>query len=191
MARVKVEAGSGISGISGRVGNLVFRMSADGTTYLQQAPAGKKQPGSAAQQEYRRVFGVAARYGREQQASAEGRAYYQPFVQPGRFGSVYRTALADFTKPPQLLAAETGSYQGQMGELLRVQAHKPCGVTSVRVQVLAATGQVLEEGEAGPVGDNWWAYKTQQTHQVAAAQQLRILAQDQPGNEVEMVVDLK
>ena len=186
-----MEAGSGISGFSGRVGNLVFRMSADGNTYLQQAPVGKKRPGSAAQQEYRRMFGVAAKYGREQQASAEGRAYYQPFVQPGRFGSVYRTALADFTKPPRLLTVEADSYHGQAGEHLRVQVHKPCGVTLVKVQVLAADGQVLEEGEAGPVGDDWWAYETQQTHPGAAAQQLRVLAQDRPGNEAELVADLK
>lgn len=190
MARVKMEEGSGIAGISGRVGNLVFRMSADGNTYLQQAAAGKKRPGSEAQQQYRRIFGVAARYGREQQASAEGRAYYQPFVQPGRFGSVYRTALADFTKPPQLLAVEANGYQGQMGEHLRAQAYKPCGVTSVKVQVLDATRQVLEEGEAEPIGDNWWAYRTQQAHPAAAAQQLRVLAYDRPGNEAELVVNL-
>ena len=137
------------------------------------------------------MFGVAAKYGREQQASAEGRAYYQPFVQPGRFGSVYRTALSDFTKPPRLLTVEANNYHGQIGEHLRVQAYKPCGVTSVQVQVLAADGQVLEEGEAGSVGDNWWVYETQHTHPVAAAQQLRVLAQDRPGNEAELVVDLK
>jgi hypothetical protein len=112
-------------------------------------------------------------------------------VQPGRFGSVYRTALADFAKPPRLLTVEVDSYHGQVGEHLRVQAHKPCGVTSVKVQVLAADGQVLEEGEAGLIGDDWWVYKTQQTHPVAAVQQLRVLAQDRPGNEAELVADLK
>jgi hypothetical protein len=41
MARVKLEAGMGmgILGLSGRVGNLVFRTMADGQTYAQQAPA--------------------------------------------------------------------------------------------------------------------------------------------------------
>ena len=125
MARVKIEAGSGIAGLSGRVGNLVFRMSADGDTYVQQAPAGRKQPGSAAQQAYRRKFGDAARYRREQAASAEGRAYYQPFVQPGRFGSVYRTALADFAKPPQVLAVSAEDYYGQAGEHLRIRRTSP------------------------------------------------------------------
>lgn len=72
MARVKLEAGTGIAGISGRIGNLVFRVSADGTTYVQQAPTTARGPGSAAQQQYRQRFGAAARYGRSQQASAEG-----------------------------------------------------------------------------------------------------------------------
>lgn len=190
MARVKIERGSGIAGLSGRIGNLVFRMSADGSTYVQQAPAGKKRPGSAAQQEHRRKFGAAAKYGREQQASAEGRAYYEPFVQPGRFGSVYRTALADFAKPPQLLAVEAEGYQGQANGHLRIQAHKPCGVAAVCVRILDATGQVLEEGTAAPTGADWWTYATQLTHPAAAARQLQVLARDRPGNEADLVVDL-
>lgn len=191
MARVKLEAGSGIAGLSGRVGNLIFRLSAEGRTYVQQAPASKKRPASAAQQAHRRRFGAAARYGREQQASAEGRAYYQPFVQPGRFGSVYRTALADFAKPPQLLAVEADAYYGQAGAYLRMQAHKPCGVVAVRVQVLDAAGQVLEQGAAKPETADWWAYITQQTHPAGAARQLQVLALDRPGNEAALTIDLK
>ncbi|SET76029.1 hypothetical protein [Hymenobacter actinosclerus] len=191
MARVKIEAGSGIAGLSGRVGNLVFRMSADGDTYVQQAPASSKQPGSAAQQAHRRKFGDAARYGREQAASAEGRSYYQPFVQPGRFGSVYRTALADFAKPPQLLAVEADDYQGQAGKHLRIQAHKPCGVAAVRVRVLDAAGRVLEEGAAMPECGGWWNYETQQVHPAGVSRQLQVLARDRPGNEATEIVDLK
>ncbi|OWP61755.1 hypothetical protein CDA63_17810 [Hymenobacter amundsenii] len=191
MARVKMEAGSGIAGLSGRVGNLVFRMGAEGTTYVQQAPTGKKRPGSAAQQEHRRKFGAATVYGRQQQACIEGRAYYQPFVQAGNFGSVYRTALADFAKPPQLLAVEVGNYCGQVGHPLRVQAKKPCGVVAVWVRILDVAGQMLEEGAAAPENADWWSYKTQQTHPAAAIRQLQALARDRPGNEAELVVDLK
>lgn len=49
MARVKLKAGTSIAGLSGRVGNLVFRVSAEGTTYVQQAPTAAQGPGSAAQ----------------------------------------------------------------------------------------------------------------------------------------------
>lgn len=185
-----MEPDSGIAGLSGRVGNLVFRMGADGNTYVQQAPVSKKRPGSAAQQEHRRKFGAAARYGREQSASAEGQAYYTPFVQPGRFGSVYRTALADFAKPPQLLAVEADDYHGQAGDYLWIRAHKPCGVAAVWVRVLDAAGLVLEEGDATLVEADWWTYVTRRTHPVAAARQLRVLAQDRPGNEAEVIVDL-
>ncbi|SDY70660.1 hypothetical protein [Hymenobacter psychrophilus] len=189
MARVKMELGSGIAGLSGRIGNLVFRIGADGTTYAQQAPSSRKRPGSAAQQQHRKRFGAAAAYGRTQQASAEGRAYYQPFVAAGRFASVYRVALADYLKPPQLRAVEAGGYHGQAKARLRIQACNPCGVAAVWVSGLNATGQVLEEGLAAPEEADWWVYQT--THSHPAARQLQVAAQDRPGNTAEIVVDLE
>ncbi|NVO32650.1 hypothetical protein [Hymenobacter lapidiphilus] len=191
MARVKMEAGSGIAGLSGRIGNLVFWMSADGTTYVQQAPTIKKRPGSAAQQQYRKRFRAAADYGHAQQACAEGRAYYQPFVQPGRFASVYSMALADFLKPPQLLAVEADGYHGQTGTRLRIHACNPYGVRAVWVWVLDAAGRVLEEGAAQQEGADWWAYETTQLHPATAVRQLQAVAHDRPGNEAQLTVSLE
>ncbi|MBT9393964.1 hypothetical protein KLP40_12390 [Hymenobacter sp. NST-14] len=191
MARVKLEAGTGIAGFSGRIGNLVFRMSAEGTTYVQQAPAPGSGPGSAAQQHYRRHFGAAARYGRAQQASAAGRAYYQPFVRPARFASVYSVALADFLKPPQIVAVEVGAYRGQAGEQLRIQAHDPYGVTAVRLVLRDAAGRELEQGEAEPEEGGWWSYTTICSHLPGAVRQVVVTARDRPGNAAELVVDLE
>jgi hypothetical protein len=135
MARIKLEAATGIASISGRVGNLVFRIAADGQMYAQQAPAlTKKRVSSAAQQWRKGIFREAVAYGNGQKASAEGRAYYQPHVRPGSFGSEYSMALADYTTQPEVLAVEAGSYQGQAGAGWWVQAHDPYGVVAVRVQ---------------------------------------------------------
>ncbi|MDJ0364569.1 hypothetical protein QMK33_05345 [Hymenobacter sp. H14-R3] len=190
MARVKMVEGSGIAGISGRIGNLVFRMSADGVTYAQQA-AGKKGPPSAAQQQHQTDFKAAAAYGREQQGSAEGRAYYQPYVQPARFGSVYSMALSDFSKPPQLLVVEADGYRGQAGAVLRVRAHKPCGVVAVQVRVLDKAGQVLEHGEATHEAGDWWTCATRATHPEAAAWQVQAIAWDRPGKTAELAIMLE
>ncbi len=191
MARVKLEAGTGIASLSGRVGNLVFRTMADGQTYAQQAPAPVRRPGSAAQQQWRKgTFREAVAYGKAQQASAEGRAYYQPHVQPGKFGSVYSMALADYTKPPQVLAVEAAGYRGQAEAQLRVRAHDPFGVAAVRVQLLNEAGQVLEEGEAAAADDDWWHYSTRQAHPTGAVRQVRVLALDRPGNRTEYLLNL-
>lgn len=192
MARVKLEVGMGIAGLSGRVGNLVFRTTADGQTYAQLAPARTKRPGSAAQQQWRRgTFREAVAYGKAQQASADGRAYYQPHVRPGSFGSVYSMALADYTKSPLVLTIEAAAYHGQAGAQLQVRAHDPFGVVAVRVQVLDVAGQVLEEGIAEALGEDWWHYLTRQAHVAGAVRQLRALATDRPGNVAEYVLDLE
>lgn len=192
MARVKLEPGAGIASLSGHIGNLVFRTTADGQTYAQQAPAPVKRPGSAAQQQWRRgIFKSGVKYSNAQKRDPEGIAYYVRFRRPGSFTSVYSLVLADYSKPPQVLALEAAGYQGQAGTLVRVRAHDPYGVAAVRVQVLDADGQVLEEGQAQLIADEWWAYATTQTHLADAARQLRALAYDRPGNASEALLCLK
>ena len=183
MARVTFTTESGIAGISGRVGNLVFRTTADARTYAQQAPARTKRPATPAQQQWRRgTFREAVAYGNAQKRDPAGVAYYERFKAAGSFKSVYSLALADYTKPPEVRAVEIANYRGQAGHLLRVQAHDPYGIVAVRVQVLDAAGQVLEEGEAAATGEDWWEYTTGQTHAPGMARQVRALAFDRPGN---------
>lgn len=192
MARIKLEVGAGIASISGRIGNIVFRTAADGQTYAQQAPAPGQQPGTPAQQQWRKgKFLEAVAYGNAQKRDPTGIAYYERFRQPGSFQSVYSLALADYTHPPQVLALAAAGYRGQAGAYLRVRAHDPYGVTTVRVQVLSATGLVLEEGNAEMLGDDWWQYQTRQQYPPSVARQLRALATDRPGNVGEKVLDLE
>lgn len=192
MARVKLDPKAGIASLSGRIGNLVFRTAADGQTYAQQAPAPTKQPGSAAQQQWRRgVFKSGVEYGNLQKRDPEGIAYYERFRRPGSFTSVYSLALADYSKPPQVLALEAANYRGLAGTLVRVQAHDPYGVAAVQVQVLGAAGQVLEEGKAELMAGEWWAYATTQAHPAGTVRQLRALAFDRPGNVGERMLDVK
>lgn len=183
MARVTFTEGSGIESLSGRVGNLVFRTTTDARTYVQQTPASTHRPGTPAQQQWRKgTFREAVDYGNAQKRDPAGIAYYERFRKTGSFNSVYNLALADYTKPPEVRGLELAGYRGQCGRTLRMQAHDPYGVIAVRVQVLDAAGQVLEEGEATERGEDWWEYTTQQEHAPGVAQQVHVLAFDRPGN---------
>ena len=191
MARVTFTEKSGIESMSGRVGNLVFRTTADARTYAQQAPAPARRPGTPAQQQWRKgTFREAVAYGNAQKCDPAGIAYYERFRKPGSFNSVYNLALADYTKPPEVRAVEAVNYIGQAGATLRVRAHDPYGVVAVRVQILDAAGQVLEEGEALAVAEEWWGYTTSQAHAPGTAQQVRALAFDRPGNGAAGSVEL-
>ncbi|RZK32276.1 MAG: hypothetical protein EOO63_01865 [Hymenobacter sp.] len=120
--------------------NLVFRQAADGKTYAQQAPAPEAPVCGAAG-----ASAEAKGAGRVRLGPAAGREYYQGFVPPGSFRSVYSGAMADFMKPPQVVAA---------GLELRVLARKSCRLTTMWVRLLVAAGQVLEKGAAIPAA-NW------------------------------------
>lgn len=182
---------SGIAGISGRVENLMFRTTADARTYAQQAPARTKQPGTPAQQQWRKgTFREAVAYGNAQKRDPAGIAYYEQFRVAGSFNSMYNLALADYTKPPEVRAVEIADYREQAGHSLRVRAHDPYGIVAVRVQVLDAAGQTLEEGEATATGEGWWEYITCQTHTLSSVRQVRGLAFDRPGNAAAGITEL-
>ncbi len=183
MARVIFTTDSAIASISGRIGNLVFRTTADARTYAQQAPARTKRQGTPAQQQWRKgTFREAVAYGNAQKRDPVGIAYYERFKAVGSFSSIYSLALTDYTKPPEVRAVEIADYRGLAGHPLRVQAYDPYGVVAVWVQVLDAAGQVLEEGEATASGDEWWEYITCQTHTLSSVRQVWALAFDRPGN---------
>ena len=187
MARVTFKDESGIAGMSGRVGNLVFRRAADGKTYAQQAPIPTKRKFSAAQLAHQLKLKDAAAYGQAQQRDAAGQAYYQRFVPPGSYRSVYSMAVADFMKSPQVLAVVVAAEAA--GPELRVLARKPCGVTAVWVRLLDTAGQVLEEGAATPAANDWWTYAPAQP--LGVARQVQAVARDRSGNEGTLVTDLE
>lgn len=101
MAKVKLNPL--IEGISGRMGDLVFRLSSSGKTYVTRRPDMSNVKWSKAQQANRRRFQRADAYAKAALADAELRALYEERA-ANEDRHPYRVAHCDYLKGMDLLA---------------------------------------------------------------------------------------
>lgn len=83
-----------IQGISGKVGNLVYRRMASGKTFVSRLPAKSNVPPSAAQNAHRQRFKQAAAQAKAALADPQTRAYYEAAA-AGSHKTPYNLALSD------------------------------------------------------------------------------------------------
>ena len=166
----KVKKNVVVRGVSGKVGELVFRQLKDGSTVV------------AVKQDFsRRKFseGQLAHQARMKEATLYGKgAQYHPvYVALAETSTLtgYNWAFADRMKPPVIHAVE------RVEGGIRVRASDNVGVVRVEVQVLDEAGAVLTKGEAVQTSKEVWVYATAFAGRVVAR------AWDLAGNVVEMV----
>ena len=145
----KVTKNAILEGLSGRVGNLVFRQYGNQTVVSKLPTHDPKRvptPDEAAQQA--RIKEAAAR-AKTVLATEAGRAYYEAAWQRLGKRSAYHTAIHDYFGVPEVLAV-----RWQEGRLY-IQVRNNVGVPVVRVQVGSESGEA-ESMEAAPCG--LWRY---------------------------------
>ncbi len=150
----KVENNPIVRGISGKVGNLVFRAMPDGSTYVSGVPNFDKRTFSQGQKDHQSRLKQAVAYARE---AAKSQPIYAEFAQ-GTIMSAYNFALSDWFNPPVIHAIE------RVDGLIRIAASDNVMVTRVVVTIVDEAEQALEKKEAWKVdpsrrsasGTDWW-----------------------------------
>ena len=174
----KVRNNPVIRGISGSVGNLVFRQLPGGETWVSGKPDFSRRKFSQGQKSHQRRFQEAAAYARE---AAKTHPIYAQLA-AGTVKSPYNWALSDWFNPPVIHAIE------RKDNVIRVEASDNVMVAKVRVTILDAEGRVLEQGQAVQIdpstrfasgqGSGWWEYVSLKEGKAVAE------AWDLAGNEV-------
>ncbi len=144
----KVQNNPVVRGISGGIGNMIFRQMPDGSTYIsgKQDFSGRKF--SQGQKDHQSRFRRAVFYARE---AARSQPIYAQLA-AGTVLSPYNIALSDWFNPPVIHKIER-----EQGRIL-VWASDDVMVTSVQVMVLDEEGEVLEEGQGIRAEGDWWEY---------------------------------
>lgn len=170
--------------ISGTLGKeLVFR-EWGGKTVVAKAPGKRKGDPTPAQAETQERFLLASRYARaviqnQDKGMAEA---YAAVLKPRQ--NVYSRALEDFMTPPVVKSINTRNYKGTIGDKIVVRAIDDFRVVSVRVEIYAANGTLLETGNAGQdVNGLDWIYTTTQANNLLAGSKIIAIATDVPNNE--------
>ena len=135
-----------MQGISGGVGNLVFRQMPDGSTYVSAKPDFSHRKFSEGQKEHQSRFQRAVAYAR---VAAKSQPIYGELA-AGTIKSAYNFALSDWFNPPVIHCVE------RMDGLIRVEASDNVMVTKVQVTVLDGEGKAVEKKEAVQMEKDWW-----------------------------------
>ena len=154
-----------VRGLSGAVGNVVFRQMPDGSTWVSASPDFSRRKFSQGQKAHQSRFQQAASYAR---GAAKVHPIYAELAK-GTMKNAYNLALSDWFNPPAVLRIERRN-----GKIL-VEAVDNILVTRVRVKILDESGAVLETGEAvpanpkqSPAAAGWWEYAPQASGLVIA-----------------------
>jgi len=161
-------------GMSGSIGNLVFRQMKDGSTWVSATPNFSHRKFSKGQKSHQSRFKEAASY-------ARGAAKVQPIyaeLARGTTKNAYNIALSDWFTPPVIHRLER-----REGRIL-INASDNVLVTRVRVMVLDEDEKVLEHGEAVQQGSKtgWWDYSPHSEGKIVAE------AWDLAGNKTTMTL---
>lgn len=158
-----------VRGISGGIGNVVFRQMPNGETWVSGKQNFDKRKFSKGQKEHQSRFQRAAAYARE---AAKTQSVYAQLA-AGTVKSPYNWALSDWFHPPVIHSIERKDGK------IRVHATDNVLVSKVVVRVLDAEGNVIEKGEARQIESSEWEYVCEAVGKVMAE------AWDLAGNRVE------
>lgn len=145
----KVKKNVVVQGVSGKVGELVFRQLKDGSTVVAVKQDFSRRKFSKGQVAHQARMKEAALYGKEAQ-------YHPVYVALAEKSTLtgYNFAFADRMKPPVIHAVE------RVEGGIRVRASDNIGVVRVEVRVLDEAGTVLTKGEAVETSKEVWEFAT-------------------------------
>lgn len=169
---------------------LVFR-EWDGKTVVAKAPKRREGDPTPAQAQTQERFLFATRYAKaviksEDKSMAQA---YAASLRPRQ--NVYSRALEDCMSPPIVQAINTRNYKGAAGDTIVVRAIDDFRVVSVRVEIYASNGTLLEAGNAEMDEYGLYSiYKATQVNNPLAGSKIVAIATDVPNNEGTLEVTL-
>jgi hypothetical protein len=161
-----------LEGLSGSIGNLVFRQMPDGSTRVSAKPDFSNRVFSREQKEHQSRFKQAVAYARQ---AAKIQPVYAELAE-GTTKNAYNIALSDWFHPPVIHGIER-----EKGHI-RVRASDNVLVTEVGVKIMDAEGTILETGQAQQIDALRWEYVSRVEGSV------EITARDLAGNETVGVI---
>jgi hypothetical protein len=169
---------------------LVFR-EWDGKTVVAKAPKARKGLATDAQLKIQENFTLAAKYATSvMEGTDQGiRDAYTARLNPRQ--NLFSRAVADFMSPPVVKNIGTGAYSAVVGSTITIRAVDDFRVTGVLVEIFAASGTLLEKGNAVQQNNGIdWTYTTTQANAVLAGSKISAIATDVPGNTGTLAVTL-
>lgn len=177
----KVKTNPIITGLSGKLGDLVFRQKGD-RIIMAKAPQNNAEP-TEKQKLHRERFTRAASFAKGQLQSTEGKALYEAIAKRKGHDSAFAAALTDYMKAPTITEVVVNGYKGNIDDSIFAHPMDDTSVASVKVEILAADGSALESGDAvAHESGLFWTYKATTANPGYAGGKVKVTVTDRPGN---------
>jgi hypothetical protein len=159
--------------------------------FLAKAPTiDKNRVPTLNQQEHLNRFSAAAAYAKAAMADPELEELYRKKATVER--PKYICAVRDYMRPPKVNRIDTVAYNRNPGSTILIKAIDDFCVKEVKVSILNAAGDLVEEGNAlvDPINRFKWIYTATQEIEVIQGCKIRATAEDLPGNRAELEITL-
>jgi hypothetical protein len=169
---------------------LVFR-EWDGKTVVAKAPKARTGPATPAQLKIQENFTLAAKYATSvMEGTDQGiKDAYTARLNPRQ--NLFSRAVADFMSPPVVKTIGTSAYTGVIGSTITIRAVDDFRVTGVLVEIFAASGTLLEKGNAMQLTNGVdWIYTATLANATLTGSKINAIATDVPGNTGTLSVTL-
>jgi len=178
----KVETNPIITGLSGKLGNLVFRKKGD-RIIMAKAPANNSEP-TEKQRTHRGRFMKAASFAKGQLQNPEAKALYDAIAKRKGHDSAFAAAIQDFFNAPEVTEVVLTGYKGNINDSIFIHVTDDTSVTSVTVEIVATDGSVVETGDAiVDASGLFWTYKAVAANADFATSKVKVTVTDRPGNK--------
>lgn len=171
-----------VKGARGNVGkDFVFR-TRGGKTHIMRMPRQSNKPATNEQEKSRDLFTYAVQYAKGIVASPEYKKLYQEKADPGN--SAYNVAFKDYTQAPVVESIDAKNYNGK-GSRIIVEATDDFRVVRVKIKIIGAAGQLIEEGKCAlePVFRKSWTYTALKQNSSIPGTMIKATAYDIPENK--------
>jgi len=172
-----------IEGLSGKIGNLVFRRrKTDGKVFVAVPPSPHRTAPTGEKKRMNDKFKRAVLYGKSVIANPATKALYAQSISGGQ--TAFNLAVADFLNAPVIEEIDVSSYTGKAGSVIRIKATDNFKVASVLVKIADADGTQIEVGEAiqDKIDDQYWLYLTNEFNELLPGSMITVIASDLPMN---------
>jgi hypothetical protein len=177
-----------LSGTLGKV--LVFR-DWEGKTVVAKAPKARSGAPGPDQLQRQEKFLLASRYAKAvKDGSDQGiKDAYTAALRPRQ--NLFSRALEDYMSSPVVNSIRPDAYTGVVGSTITVRAVDDFRVTGVQVEIFAASGTLLEKGNAIlQINGLDWIYTATQANAALTGTKINAIATDVPGNTGTLAITL-
>jgi hypothetical protein len=173
-----------VKGVSGSLGNAVFRQVGKRTILAGKSSSSKPQ--SEQQRENRMKFRAAAMYSKAMMLDPQKKAYYQQKAKKLKLPNAYTAAIADYMRKGEIKVIDHSKYNGKAGDVIHIKVYKKdFAVNKVRVCICNAAGTSIESTMAIKKSNGDFIFRAAETLTLTPDIKIKVMVEDHLWNVVE------